>query len=334
MLTSNGFHVGYRILDLKYQVSEKERIITIAVWYPTVTPPKSLIYGGPTKGNIALDAEPCVEGGPYPLLVFSHGYGGSGLSSVFLTEPLAARGWIVVAPDHHDRHMAVRIRSGGIADFDSPGLLRYAQEITRSGPDDREAYLYRLDEMELVLDRILESEPFGKLIDREKITVGGHSFGGFTALGLCGTIEERRVDRIKAVLLFSTGAGGYLFRESELAAVKVPSMYFLGECEKDQKRGSQTMADLADKVYLNLPPPKYLLEIRGANHFSFNNCFNNRAAHLSLCGAEEQFGLIRRYSIAFLEKHGAGKKDVSSVLEQQDPLLTRYIREPSLEFRD
>jgi len=94
------------------------------------------------------------------------------------------------------------------------------------------------------------------------------------------------------------------------------------------------MAELADKIYRNLPPPKYLLEIRGANHFSFNNCFNNRAAHLSLCGAEEQFGLIRRYSIAFLEKHGAGKKDVSSVLEQQDPLLTRYIREPSLEFRD
>jgi len=333
-LTNNVFHVGYRILDLKYQASEKERIVTIAVWYPTVTPPKRFIYGGPTRGSIALDAEPHIEGGPYPLLVFSHGYGGSGLGSVFFTEPLAALGWIVVAPDHHDRHTAVRIRSGGMADYDSLGLLRHAQEITRSGPNDREAYLYRLDEMKLVLDRILESEPFGKLIDRNKITVGGHSFGGFTALGLCGTIEERRDDRIKAVLLFSTGAGGYLFRESELAAVKVPSMYFLGEREKDQKRGSQTMAELADKIYRNLPPPKYLLEIRGANHFSFNNCFNNRAAHLSLCGAEEQFGVIRRYSIAFLEKHGAGKKDVSSVLEQQDPLLTRYIREPSIAFRD
>ena len=89
------------------------------------------------------------------------------------------------------------------------------------------------------------------------------------------------------------------------------------------------MAELADKIYRNLPPPKYLLEIRGANHFSFNNCFNDRATRLSLCGAEEQFAVIRHYSIAFLEKHGAGKKDVSSMLEQQDPILTRYIRELS-----
>jgi predicted dienelactone hydrolase len=207
--------------------------------------------------------------------------------------------------------------------------LRHAQEITRSGPNDREGYLYRLDEMKFVLNRILESEPFGKIINREKITIGGHSLGGFTALGLCGTIGERRDNRIKALLLFSTGAGGYLFRESELASVKAPSMYFFGEREKDQKRGTETMGELSDKIYRNLPPPKYLLEVRRTNHFSFNNCFNNRAELLSLCGTEEQFKVIRRYSIAFLEKHGAGKKDADGILEQQDPLLSRYLREPS-----
>ena len=132
-------------------------------------------------------------------MVFSHGYGGGGLGAVFFTEALAARGWIVAAPDHHDRHSAVRIRTGR-QDFDRAGLLRHAREIAGSGPDDRGPYLYRLDEMKVALDGMVESKLFGKIIDRGKIAVGGHSFGGFTSLGLCGTIPERRDARIKAVL--------------------------------------------------------------------------------------------------------------------------------------
>jgi predicted dienelactone hydrolase len=323
------FDVGYRILDLKYQGRGGETALTVAVWYPTAVSPKPHIYGGTTEGKVAVDAEALAQGTPYPLLVFSHGYGGSGLGSVFFTEQLAARGWIVAAPDHHDRHSAVRIRTGQKRDFDRLGLMRHAREIASSGPADRDVYLYRIQELKLVLDRILESNSFGNLIDREKIAVGGHSLGGFTALGLCGTIDRLRDDRIKAVLLFSTGAGGYLFEDSELAAVKVPSMLLFGERERSQKRGTRTMVELADKVYSNLPPPKYLLEIMGANHFSFNNRFSDKWGARLLSGSEEQFQVIRRYSIAFLERHVAGKIEAEKTLQHQDPLLTRYLKESS-----
>ena len=316
-LAGAHFNVGYRVLDLKDQGSDEEKIITLAVWYPTMAVPKQDIYGGQATGNFALNGEPDAEGGPYPLLVFSHGYGGTGLGRVFLTEVLASYGWIVVAPDHHDRHSVARIRTGRQEDFNRSEFWKHAREIVNSGPKDREQYLYRLDEMKLVLDQILESEPFGKLIDKEKIAVGGHSFGGYTALGLCGTIKDRHDERIKAILLFSTGAGGYLFRESELAAVKLPSMYFLGERERDQTRGTKTMVELADKVYRNLSPPKYLLEIKGANHFSFS----------TRLGESEQLEVIRRYSIAFLEKHISKNKDANEILKQGDPFITRYVRE-------
>jgi predicted dienelactone hydrolase len=174
---------------------------------------------------------------------------------------------------------------------------------------------------------MLASGMFGKLIDKGKIAVGGHSLGGFTALGLCGTIEERRDDRIRAVLLFSTGAGGYLFKESELAGVKIPLMLFLGAKEKDQKRGPETMKDLSEKIYRNAHPPKYFLEIKGANHFSFNNRFTNKLGSRFLGGNEKQFDVIRKYSIAFLEQYAAGKRDVTGVLTRQDPRVTRYIRD-------
>ncbi len=273
--------------------------------------------GAPDAGN-----------SPYPLLVFSHGYGGSGLSAVFFTEALAAHGWVVACPDHHDEYSAARIRTGPQKNFDRLGFLRGAREITNSGPGDRGKYLYRLDEMSLVLNSMLTSASFGKLIDGDRIAVGGHSLGGFTALGLSGTIPDRRDPRIKAVLLFSTGAGGYLFREDELAGVRIPSMLFMGEREERQSRGSGTMVELSTRIFVKVSPPKYFLEVKGASHFSFNNRFtDNRMARL-LSGTEVQFRVIRRYSIAFLEKYVAGRQDSGHVLEHSDPMLTRYLAIP------
>lgn len=323
------YNVGYQALDLKYGNDGDEQAITVAVWYPTSAKPKPHIYGGPTSGNIAVDAALFVKGGPYPLLIFSHGYGGGGLGYVFFTEQLAAKGWIVVAPDHHDRHSAVRIKIGRKKDFDRLEFLQYVRKIASSSPRDRGKYLYRLDEMKLTLDRMLSHPSFGNLIDRERIAVGGHSFGGFTSLGLCGTIKERHDTRVKAVLLFSTGAGGYLFTEEELRSVRIPSMLFIGEREREQQRGTKTMSELSDKIYRSVFPPKYFLEVKGANHFSFNNRFvENRRSRL-LSGTEGQFKVIRRYSIVFLDKHVTGRKDADRVLERSDPMLTRYTREPS-----
>ncbi len=324
--TRAPFHVGFRVLDFPYQKDGQVKILTVAVWYPTAAEPGPYTYGGATNGRVAVDAAPLAGGGPYPLLVFSHGYGGGGIGAVFLTERLAARGWIVAAPDHHDRHSAVRIRAGQMKDFDRRGFWRYAREIAASGPADRDKYLYRLNEMKLTIDRMVVSEAFRDFIDSRRMAVGGHSFGGYTGLGLCGTIKERQDSRIRAVLLFSTGAGGYLFREAELANVRMPSMLFMGEREREQLRGTRTMSEISARIYRNLSPPKYFLEIKGANHFSFNNRFtDNRRARL-VSGTEEQFEVIRRYSIAFLEKYVAGKKDLDHILERSDPMLTRYAR--------
>ena len=104
-------------------------------------------------------------------------------------------------------------------------------------------------------------------------------------------------------------------------------MYFLGEREKEDARGARAMVEIADKVYGNLRPPKYFLEIKGADHFTFTNRFTNKLIARKFSGSEEQFEVIRRYGIAFLEKYIAGKNDSDAVLKQKDPLLTRYMKE-------
>lgn len=64
-----------------------------------------------------------------------------------------------------------------------------------------------------------------------------------------------------------------------------------------------------------------LLEVRGASHFSFNNGFTDAAIARRLCGTEEQFATIRRFSISFLERHVAGRPNGG--LDEADPGLTR-----------
>lgn len=324
------YNVGYQTLDLAYRQNGQEMTLTVAVWYPTAAQPGRVTYGGRTVGTVAVNGTPLATDSPYPLLIFSHGYGGGGIGSVFFTEALAARGWIVVCPDHHDRHSAVRIRTGQVENFDRSGLLRHGKEIAASGPADRYKYQYRLDEMRIALDGMLNSVLFANLIDRDRIAVGGHSFGGFAALGLSGTIKERHDPRIKAIVLFSTGAGGYLFRDDELASVRVPSMLFMGEREKDQTRGTQTMAQLSARIFRNMSVPKYFLTVKGASHFSFNNSFGTDFRAKLLSGTDQQFDVIRRYSIAFLEKYVAGRTSAEHLLEQNDPQLVRYDRETAI----
>lgn len=320
------YRVGYRVIDLVNLADG--RPLSVAVWYPTAAMPAAHVYGGSTRGQVAVDAAP-LAAGPYPLLVFSHGYGGSGLGAVFLCETLAARGWIVAAPDHHDRYSAVRIRGGQQTDFDRLALFRHASEIASSTPADRPRYAYRLDEMQAALDGMTASRDFGPLIDPARIAVGGHSFGGYTALGVAGTLPERHDKRIKAVLLFSTGAGAYLYDAHELRTVSVPVMLFLGAKEEQQTRGKQTMTQLSAKIFDNLAGPKYFLEVQGANHFSFNNRFSNNIGARLMSGSEAQFEVIRRYAIAFLEKHVTGRAGADAVLARGDAQLTRYQQPPT-----
>lgn len=60
----------------------------------------------------------------YPLIVFSHGDGGCGTQSSFLTAALAARGYVVIAPNHSDAHCG---RSGA-ARSDREGDRRQASK--------------------------------------------------------------------------------------------------------------------------------------------------------------------------------------------------------------
>jgi predicted dienelactone hydrolase len=98
-----------------------DRPLTVEVWYPALasaTPPAELANGlAPgqyrtvtrdpkstvvIKGKALRDAAPAAQGGPYPLVIISHGYPGNRYLLSHLGENLASKGYVVASIDHTD----------------------------------------------------------------------------------------------------------------------------------------------------------------------------------------------------------------------------------------
>jgi pimeloyl-ACP methyl ester carboxylesterase len=222
--------VGFHTLDLEYPGGDAEKKLTLGVWYPC-RKASGMMSAVPNFGPyIVHDAE--ILPGRYPLFVFSHGFSDSAVQGGYLAKHLAAQGWIVAAADHDDPFTRWRIRQGRIRHVNRKGLRDAVQVIANCTPADRLNYMYRLDEMANALQGLLATEPFASAIIEDRIAVGGHSFGGFAALGLCGTIPERFDPRIKAAVLLSSNSSGLFYTPEERGAVCMPVMLFIGEQKK------------------------------------------------------------------------------------------------------
>ena len=279
-------HVGFRVVD----VTKGEIRLLAAVWYPTDSMAKGYTYYSGARGNATENAP--LKKGMWPLMVFSHGFGGSGIAQVGLIESLAAQGWIIAAPDHSDAVNTVRIRSRGNGDF------RAIVNHLRENPFNRTSYAYRPIEVRAVLDAMLTADEF--TVDQSKIALAGHSMGGWSVFTVA--LEDTRV---KAVLLYSMGellwlSGQKYFEPEELKKLTIPSIFFYGEVEKNWNfRGAY-----AAFCHQHTPSPSYLIEIPGGNHFTYNDI----AIAPRSGGTPAQHAFILKETISFLERHAGSKK--------------------------
>jgi predicted dienelactone hydrolase len=91
-----------------------DRRLTLEVWYPARLDSQRssggeyrVITRDPSVtatliGKAVRDADVAASGGPFPLVIVSHGYPGNRFLMSHLTENLASKGFVVVAIDHRD----------------------------------------------------------------------------------------------------------------------------------------------------------------------------------------------------------------------------------------
>ncbi|MDZ7267569.1 MAG: dienelactone hydrolase family protein [candidate division KSB1 bacterium] len=146
----------------KVEVFDKENDITFPtlVMYPTNTASTPVAFG-PFSLEVAMDA-PIAEG-RFPVVIISHGSGGSNLTHRTLGMHLAMNGFVVCMPEHpfNNRHN---------------NDLQYTVQNM----------IYRPLHIRVAIDEIFSHEKFKSHLDFENVAIIGHSVGGYTALALAG----------------------------------------------------------------------------------------------------------------------------------------------------
>ena len=117
--------------------------------------------------------------GPFPLIIFSHGAGGSGEAFPGLSEQLAARGYVVVQPWHSDSIQLARRR--GELGFDPQRGLE--QVVDRVDLPDRLRDVAFIMASTAEIEKALDRE---SLIDASRVGLAGHSAGAMTTQAAAG----------------------------------------------------------------------------------------------------------------------------------------------------
>lgn len=157
----------------------------------------------------------------WPLVVFSHGLGGSRRGYGYLARDLAAHGVACLNVQH----------VGSDARLWSAGNPFAVFERLRAAAQDDEAKARALD-VSFALDQLL-SGPLGERIDARRVIVAGHSYGANTSLLVTGATVRRngealslRDPRARASILISAPRFfGETSKSEVLSPITVPTLH-------------------------------------------------------------------------------------------------------------
>lgn len=189
-------------------------------------------------------ADPATDG-PFPVVLFSHGFAGFPEQSADLTSHLTSWGFVVVAPDHVERSLSglFGTASAGVTPMEDPAVLSASLDAA-------------------VADADRAGSPLADLLDLDHVAVAGHSAGARAAY-LTATAD----DRVDAFIAYSVGlTGGPEDAATEPPPVPdVPGMVMLGDAD------GIIPADTSRAVFEGMATPKYLVEIADAGHLVFSD---------------------------------------------------------------
>ena len=223
-----------------------------ACWwlYPTEERSREISIG-PYPVTVSPDAP--VAAGRFPLVVISHGSGGSHLLYRTIATRLAQRGYVVVLPEHPGNNR----NDNSLADSDE-NLVQRPRQILRA------------------LAAVAADRELGPRLSG-KIGMVGHSIGAYTALAVAGgqpstrrgeLVEVATDPRVAALVLLAPVAFWYV-PERALQRVDAHILIYVGEADR------AAPAWHAHLIQAQVPDPSRV-EIRSvprAGHYSFLSPF-------------------------------------------------------------
>jgi predicted dienelactone hydrolase len=246
----------YAVATVEYTWTDpaRNRQVPVKIYYPQAP-------GGP-NGAIAT--------GPFPVIVFSHGLGGTRENYAYLGEHWASYGYVSVHPQHIGSDDSVW-KSGG-----NP-----LQAMTRSLMDFQNAQnrpadiSFTVDE----LTRLNQADPFWQgHLDMNRLGMAGHSFGGWTTMAIAGELtlagqqQSSAADpRFKAAIAMSAPPS---FNRRQLervyAPITMPLLTMTGTKDDIIILPSLNPADRRIAFDYITNAEEFLLIFNGADHLTFS----------------------------------------------------------------
>ena len=268
------FAVGLRVLKLVDRSRtivldgrRQPRTLVTYVRYPAI---------GPAGASDLANAPPATASGPYPLVVFGHGFGVTPAIYASLLQSWARAGFVVAAPVFP------------LGNADTPGGAQESDVINQPG------------DMSFVITSMLAlsgapagTSTFAGLVDPSRVAVAGHSDGAESALAVAYS-RRYRDPRVRASVILSgaemSGIGGYSYPSGSppLLAVQGTADTF------NEPQYTYT-------YFRHARRPKYLLRLIGAEHLP------------PYTVEQPQLSIVERVSIAFLRSYLTSRGPLSSI---------------------
>jgi len=208
---------------------------------------------------------------PMPVVIFSHGLGGSREAARYLGESWAKDGFFCVFVQHPGSDQSLW---KGMNDM---GQIRQAL----SGGINFQSIKDRVDDIHFVLNRLdslnAKGSPYAGLADPGRVGMAGHSFGAWTSLAIAGQSfggplmgsKNFSDPRIKAAIYLSPPPyRGRRSPQEAFGSIKIPGMLITGSQDTDPITNGEPEKRAEIFNYLQ-GPGQYLLYFDQAAHQTF-----------------------------------------------------------------
>jgi predicted dienelactone hydrolase len=157
----------------------KTKALISTIWYPVSADAKGVeeqpqSIGGPghplfEAGDTAADAPIAQAPKKFPVVMLSHGTGGSAMQMAWLGTVLARHGYIAVGVNHPGNN--------ALESYTAEGFVLWWERAT---------------DISDALDALLRDPVFGQRVDASRIGAAGFSIGGYTVLELAGARSDQK----------------------------------------------------------------------------------------------------------------------------------------------
>lgn len=296
------------VRDTEFSYGESSRTVPLRIYRPAAR----LAEGAadPAADGNALGSRP--DG--WPVVLFSHGLGGSREANRYLGNQWAGRGYFVVVMQHPGSDREVLRKA---APFNRYAALKNAANA-RAAADRFRDVKATLDHLAM-RNRSSDGELSGKL-NLSRVGMSGHSFGAVTTQAVSGQnygrLGQVHTDaRIKAAVAFSPSPPQFRADPDTFKKVRIPWLLVTGT-EDNSPLGNRTDAAARREVFRELPASGqfYELVLDGADHAAFSDRQRigkkrNPAHHQA----------IRAISTAFWDAYLQGEQPARDWLEGDGP---------------